>query len=54
MSELVGDVGQLSPSAHEALRLRAVAALVECRDREDVTAVFKVSPRAVDGWWAKW
>ncbi|MER7694792.1 helix-turn-helix domain-containing protein, partial [Streptomyces sp. NPDC097610] len=54
MSELVGDARQLSPSAQEALRLRAVAALVEGRDREDVAAVFKVSLKAVDGWWAKW
>ncbi|MDX3707705.1 helix-turn-helix domain-containing protein [Streptomyces europaeiscabiei] len=54
MSELVFDAGQLSPSAQEALRLRAVAALVEGRDREDVAAVFKVSLKAVDGWWAKW
>ncbi|WP_409470825.1 hypothetical protein [Streptomyces sp. HC307] len=28
MSELAGDARQLSPSAQEALRLRAVAALV--------------------------
>ncbi|MDF3292589.1 IS630 family transposase [Streptomyces silvisoli] len=54
MSELVGDARQLSPSAQEALRLRAVAALVEGRDREDVAAVFRVSLKAVDGWWAKW
>lgn len=31
-----------------------MAVLVEGRDREDVAAVFKVSLRAVDGWWAKW
>ncbi|MER7692928.1 hypothetical protein [Streptomyces sp. NPDC097610] len=31
-----------------------MAALVEGRDREDVAAVFKVSLKAVDGWWAKW
>ncbi|MFD9116778.1 IS630 family transposase [Streptomyces bottropensis] len=48
------DARQLSPSAQEALRLRAVAALVEGREREDVAAVFKVSLKAVDGWWAKW
>ncbi|WP_455583821.1 IS630 family transposase [Kitasatospora cineracea] len=54
MSELVGDARHLSPSAQEALRLRAVAALVEGRDREDVAAMFKVSLKAVDGWWAKW
>uniref|UniRef100_UPI003FD7C800 helix-turn-helix domain-containing protein n=1 Tax=Streptomyces luteireticuli TaxID=173858 RepID=UPI003FD7C800 len=54
MSELVGDAQHLSPSAQEALRLRAVAALVEGRTREDVAAVFKVSLKAVDGWWARW
>jgi transposase len=50
----VGDTRHLSPSAQEALRLRAVAALVAGRDREDVAAVFGVSLKAVDGWWAKW
>ncbi|MFJ9847718.1 IS630 family transposase [Kitasatospora sp. NPDC101155] len=50
----MGDARHLSPSAQEALRLRAVAALVEGRDREDVAAMFKVSLKAVDGWWAKW
>ncbi|MFD1276191.1 helix-turn-helix domain-containing protein [Streptomyces kaempferi] len=54
MSELVGDAQQLSPSAQEALRMRAVAALVAGRDREDVAAVFQVSPKAVDKWWVKW
>ncbi len=34
--------------------MRAVAALVEGRGREDVAAMFKVSLKAVDGWWAKW
>ncbi|WP_435881844.1 helix-turn-helix domain-containing protein [Streptomyces diastaticus] len=34
--------------------MRAVAALVAGRDREDVAAVFGVSLKAVDGWWAKW
>ncbi|MEV6544560.1 hypothetical protein [Streptomyces sp. NPDC051665] len=43
MSELVGDARQLSPSAQEALRMRAVAALVAGQDREDVAAVFQVS-----------
>ncbi|MFE2498999.1 helix-turn-helix domain-containing protein [Streptomyces scopuliridis] len=47
----LGDARQLSPSAQEALRLRAVAA---GRTREDVAAVFQVSLRAVDNWWAKW
>ncbi|MEW1914304.1 IS630 family transposase, partial [Kitasatospora sp. NPDC085895] len=54
VSELVGGARHLSPSAQEALRFRAVAALLEGRDREDVAAVFKVSLKAVDGWWAKW
>ncbi|WP_439794520.1 helix-turn-helix domain-containing protein [Streptomyces agglomeratus] len=31
-----------------------MAALAEGRDREDVAAVFRVSLKAVDGWWAKW
>ncbi|GAA3060888.1 hypothetical protein GCM10020254_00870 [Streptomyces goshikiensis] len=54
MSDLVGDARHLSPTAQEALRLRAVAALVEGRDRAEVAAVFKVSLKALDGWWAKW
>ncbi|MGW7400962.1 helix-turn-helix domain-containing protein [Streptomyces cyaneofuscatus] len=54
MSDLVGDARHLSPSAQEALRLWAVAALVAGRDREDVAAVFGVSLKAVDTWWAKW
>ncbi|MFI5752496.1 helix-turn-helix domain-containing protein, partial [Streptomyces sp. NPDC051644] len=54
MSDLVGDARHLSPSAQEILRLRAVAALVAGRDREDVAAVFGVSLKAVDNWWAKW
>ncbi|MGJ3561944.1 helix-turn-helix domain-containing protein [Streptomyces sp. INA 01156] len=31
-----------------------MAALVAGRDREDVAALFGVSLKAVDGWWAKW
>ncbi|MGW2588514.1 helix-turn-helix domain-containing protein [Streptomyces virginiae] len=54
MSDLVGDARRLSPSAQEALWLRAVAALVAGRDREDVAAVFGVSLKAVDIWWTKW
>ncbi|WP_430542678.1 hypothetical protein [Streptomyces iconiensis] len=50
MSDLVGDARRLSPSAQEALRLRAVAALVAGRDREDVAAVFGGSLKAVDNW----
>ncbi|OSC50864.1 IS630 family transposase, partial [Streptomyces sp. 4F] len=34
--------------------MRAVAALVAGRDREDVAELFGVSLKAVDGWWAKW
>ncbi|MFV0138160.1 helix-turn-helix domain-containing protein [Streptomyces sp. HMX87] len=36
------------------MRLLAVFALVEGRDRVEVAALFKVSARAVDNWWAKW
>ncbi|MFH8755947.1 transposase [Streptomyces atroolivaceus] len=54
MSDLVGDARYLSRSAQEALRLRAVAALVAGRDREDVATVFGGSLKAVDRWWAKW
>ena len=50
----MGDARHLSPSAQEALRLRTVAALVAGRGREDVAAVFGVSLKALDGWWAKW
>ncbi len=34
--------------------MRAVAALVEGRDREEVAAVFQTSLKAVDKWWSKW
>ncbi|WP_405466877.1 helix-turn-helix domain-containing protein [Streptomyces griseoaurantiacus] len=54
MSDLVGDARHLSPSAQEALRVRAVAALVAGQDREDVAAVFGLSLKAVDICWAKW
>ncbi|MBB5939531.1 helix-turn-helix domain-containing protein [Streptomyces zagrosensis] len=54
MSDLVGDARHLSPSAQEVLRLRAVAALVAGREREDVAAFSGVSLKAVGGWWAKW
>ncbi|MFF7981778.1 IS630 family transposase [Streptomyces sp. NPDC007901] len=54
MNDLVGDARHLSPSAQEALRLRSVAAVAAGRDRGDVAAVFGVSLKAVDGWWAKW
>ncbi|WP_221939406.1 IS630 family transposase [Streptomyces benahoarensis] len=54
MSDLVGDARTWSPDAQEAVRLLAVSALVEGRDRVEVAALFKVSARAVDNWWAKW
>ncbi|MFI8164160.1 helix-turn-helix domain-containing protein [Streptomyces microflavus] len=54
MNDLVGDAWHLSPSAQEALRLRAVAALVAGRGRENVAAVFGVSLKAGDTWWANW
>ncbi|MFM9797025.1 IS630 family transposase [Streptomyces turgidiscabies] len=50
----MGDARYLSPSAQEALRMRAVAALVEGRCREDVAAMLQVSPKTVAGWRAKW
>ncbi len=50
----MGDARHLPPSAQEAMRSRAVAALVAGRDREGVAAVFGVSLKAVDKWWAKW
>ncbi|WP_245685728.1 helix-turn-helix domain-containing protein [Streptomyces yerevanensis] len=34
--------------------MRAVAVLVAGRTREDVAALFRVSLKAVDNWWAKW
>ncbi|QCX82409.1 hypothetical protein C9F11_44180 (plasmid) [Streptomyces sp. YIM 121038] len=34
--------------------MRSVATLVAGRGREDVAAVFGVSLKAVDKWWAKW
>lgn len=50
----MGDARTWSPDAQEAVRLLAVSALVEGRDRGEVAALFKVSARAVDNWWAKW
>ncbi|MDT9699162.1 helix-turn-helix domain-containing protein [Streptomyces sp. P17] len=46
--------GSCRPSAQEAIRLRAVAALVAGRACEEVADVFQVSLKAVDNWWAKW
>ncbi|WP_437112767.1 helix-turn-helix domain-containing protein [Streptomyces syringium] len=43
-----------SPDAQEAVRLLAVSALVEGRDRVEVAALFKVSVRAMDNWWVRW
>ncbi|WP_455908093.1 helix-turn-helix domain-containing protein [Streptomyces chartreusis] len=54
MSDLVGDARTWSPDAQEAVRLLAVSALVEGRDRAEVAALLKGSVRAVDNWWAKW
>ncbi len=50
----MGDARAWSPDAQEAVRLLAVSALVEGRDRMEVAALFKVSVRAVDNWWGKW
>lgn len=46
-SELVGWARRLPPSAQEGLRLTAG------RPREDVAAVFQVSLKTVDNWWAR-
>ncbi|MFC7830958.1 helix-turn-helix domain-containing protein [Streptomyces sp. NPDC057375] len=54
MAELLGNARHLSPLAQEALRMRAVAALVDGRDCEDAAAMFKASLKAVDHGWAKW
>ncbi|AWL37163.1 helix-turn-helix domain-containing protein [Streptomyces sp. SM18] len=54
MSDLVGDARTWSPDAQEAVRLLAVSALVEGRDRSEVAGLFRVSVRAVDNWWARW
>lgn len=54
MSDLVGDARTRSPDAQEAVRLLAVSALTEGRDRVEVAALFRVSVKAVDNWWAKW
>ncbi len=50
----MGDARTWSPDAQEAVRLLAVSALVEGRDRVEVAALFRVSVRAVDNWWARW
>lgn len=41
MSYLVGDTRAWSPDAQEAVRLLAVSALVESRDRIEVAALFE-------------
>ncbi|MGW4561628.1 helix-turn-helix domain-containing protein [Streptomyces sp. NPDC004561] len=43
----------MSPSTQETLRQHA-AALAAGRAREDVAAVFQVSLKTVDNWWARW
>lgn len=50
----MGDARTWSPDAQEAVRLLAVSALLEGRDRAEVAALFKVSVRAVDNWRARW
>ncbi len=50
----MGDARTWSPNAQEAVRLLAVSALVEGRDRVEVAALFKVSVKAVDNWWTRW
>jgi hypothetical protein len=54
VSDLVGDARAWSPDVQEAVRLLVVSALVEGRDRVEVAALFKVSARAVENWWARW
>jgi transposase len=54
VSDLVGGARAWSPEVQEAVRLLAVSALVEGRDRVEAAALFKVSIKAVDNWWAKW
>ncbi|MEV6409497.1 IS630 family transposase [Streptomyces bobili] len=53
MSDLVGDARAWSPDAQEAVRLLAVSALVDGRDRSEA-ALFRVSVKTVDNWWARW
>ncbi|MFH9138542.1 transposase [Streptomyces sp. NPDC017524] len=43
-----------SPNAQEAVRLLAVSALMEGRDRVAVADLFKVLVKAVDNWWERW
>ncbi|MFE4333845.1 helix-turn-helix domain-containing protein [Streptomyces sp. NPDC056831] len=52
MSNL-GGCADLVADAQEAVRLLAVSALLEGRDRAEVAALFKVSVRAVDNWWTR-
>ncbi|MFD9007637.1 IS630 family transposase [Streptomyces sp. NPDC059552] len=54
MSDLVGDARTWSPEAQEAVRLLAVSALTEGRDRVEVAVLFRMSVKAVDNWWARW
>lgn len=50
----MGDGRTWSPDVQEAVRLLAVSALVDGRDRAEVAALFRVSVRAVDNWWTRW
>ncbi|WP_333743060.1 helix-turn-helix domain-containing protein [Streptomyces ardesiacus] len=47
-------MGGLGRRTRRSVRLLAVSALVEGRDRSEVAALFRVSVRAVDNWWARW
>lgn len=50
----MGDARTWSPDAREAVRLLAVSALTEGRGRVEVAALFRVSVKAADNWWARW
>ncbi|GAA2633075.1 hypothetical protein GCM10010307_27070 [Streptomyces vastus] len=53
MGNLMGMRGTCH-SAQEALRMLAVAVLVEQRGCDDAAAMFDVTLKAVRNWWAKW
>ncbi|MGW1191981.1 helix-turn-helix domain-containing protein [Streptomyces sp. NPDC002559] len=50
----MGDARTWPPDTQEAVRLPAVSALVEGRERAGVAALFKVSVGVVDNWWMRW
>lgn len=50
----MGDARTWSLDTQEAMRLPEVSALTEGRDRVEVAALFRVSVKAVDNWWARW